>query len=353
MANGTGWKEEYLNEEGKRENGDREQEERFFDNISKDIREVVRHFEKDNKRPMRGNHAKILAGITEARFRVSPDIPTDLSFGFLQPGQEYKAIVRFSNASSEFNDNDSKPDLRGVAVRVITERGDHDFLMTNAEQHHARDAREAMVAIMASTKKDFVGDLIPGESLIKDKVAGLVGAFPYLVTHLGFGTAKRIASTLNDQMKREVKSLATEQYWSRAPIAIGKNPEDPEQSVAVKYKLEPVAADQPGKSPGKLQGLGQELKERISLGEVKFLFQVQRYVDPQKTPIEDATVVWSLASAFETIAELIIPQNAEINDNSVDGLVFSPWKIDLTNFRPLGSMNRSRKKVYEASSSLR
>lgn len=52
-------------------------------------------------------------------------------------------------------------------------------------------------------------------------------------------------------------------------------------------------------------------------------------------------------------AELVIPQNAEINDSFVDGLVFSPWKVDLTNIRPLGSMNRSRKKVYEQSASLR
>jgi len=350
MANGTGWKEEYLNEEGKWENGSKDQEERFFDKISEDIKEVVRHFSKDNKRPMRGNHAKILTGITEAQFRVSPDISADLSIGFLQPGKEYKAIVRFSNAGSEFSGSDSKPpDLRGVAIRVMTEHGELDFLMTNAEQHHARDAREAMVAIMAGTRGDVVRDSIPVGGSIKDKILGAVGAGLYLLTHLGLETAMRIGGTLRKQMEREVKSLATENYWSRAPIAIGKNPEDPEQSVAVKYKLEPDSNDQSGGA----QNLGQELKDRISRGEVKFLFRVQRYVDPQNTPIEDATVVWSLVSAFETIAELIIPQNAEINDDSVDSLAFSPWKTDLATFRPLGSMNRSRKKIYEASASLR
>ena len=349
MANGTGWKEEYLNEEGKRENGSPQGEEIFFGKISQEIIEVVRHFEKDNSRPLRGNHAKILAGITDARFRISPDIPADLSVGFLQPGNEYKAIVRFSNASSEFTNDDSKPDLRGAAIRVITEGGENDFLMTNAEQHHARDAREAMVTIMASTRKDSVADLIPGKSGFEDKVAGLVGAFPYLVTHLGLETARRIAGTLKTQMEREVKSLATEHFWSRAPIAIGKNPENADESVAVKYKLEPVASDESGNS----QDLGNELKERLSRDEVKFLFRVQRFVDAENTPIEDATVEWSKASDLETIAELIIPQNAVINDSSVDDLVFSPWRIDRTHFRPLGSMNRSRKRVYAASASLR
>jgi hypothetical protein len=117
---------------GRGENGSEAKEEKFFDKISSEIEEVVKHFSKDNKRPTRGNHAKILAGTAEAQFRVSPDLPEDLSFGFLQPGKSYKAIVRFSNASSEFSADDSKPDLRGVAIRVVTELGDHDFLMWRA-----------------------------------------------------------------------------------------------------------------------------------------------------------------------------------------------------------------------------
>ena len=46
-----------------------------------------------------------------------------------------------------------------------------------------------------------------------------------------------------------------------------------------------------------------------------------------KTPIEDATVLGSPVTAFETIAELIIPQNAELNDNSVDGLVLARRRL--------------------------
>src|SRR5215204_2459947 len=343
MAKGTGWEEDYSNEEGKiNSNGTPEKEERFFDKIREEIKEVVKHFEKDNGRPMRGNHAKILVGIKGAAFRVSPQIPPDLSVGFLQePGKVYNAQVRFSNASSEYRTDDSKTDLRGVAMRVSTEQGDHDFLMTNAEPHHARDAREAMVTIMAGTKKDAVEDLL-GEAIGK-------GAFyAYLLLHLGLKTARRIADTLKVQTEREVKSLATETYWSRAPIAIGKVP-DPEQSVAVKYKLEPVI-DRPD-LPGDSHDLGQEFKTRISQGGITFLFQVQRYIAPGTTPIEDATVHWP--SDFETVGELIIPQNANVNDDYIDGLVFSPWNVDTKNFQPLGSMNRSRKKVYEASASLR
>ena len=351
MANGTGWQEEFLNEEGKRDpQGTREKEERFFDRIAEEIKKVVRHFAEDNGRPMRANHAKLLASVVNAELHVSPEIPSDLAVGFLkEPRKVYRAHVRFSNASSESKEDDSKPDLRGVAIRVLTEGGDHDFLMTNAEVHHARDAREAMAAIMAAMKKDTVEDLIPGVGPVGEKIAALTGALPHLVSNVGLDAARRIASTLKGQMAREVRSLATETYWSRAPIAIGNVP-DPEQSVAVKYRLAP--ADGGLSQAGNAHDLGQELKTRINQGEVRFLLQVQRYIDPQTTPIEDATVRWP--SPFETIAELVIPKDAGcMDDPSIDGLAFSPWNVDPTCFQPLGSMNRSRRKVYEASASLR
>jgi hypothetical protein len=341
MANGTGWQEAYLNEAGKTENGSQEKEERFFDTLTEDIKKIVRHFAADNGRPMRGNHAKMLAGITRAEFRVVANLPADLSAGFLIPGKVYhNTLVRFSNASSQVEPDDSAPDLRGVAIRVRTEQGDHDFLMTNAEQHHARDAREAMVAIMAARVKASIEAVMPGQTFLEK--AGRLGAGVYLLLHLGPATTKRMAASLSAQMGA-VRSLAVETYWSRAPIAIG-NVTDPEQSVAVKYKLEPVldSAQPAGTAPD----LGQELEGRLNQGEVRFQFKVQRYLDPDPTPIEDATVIWP--SDWETIAELVIPQGTQLDD-TLDGLAFSPWNVDQTVFRPLGSMNRARKKVYVAS----
>jgi hypothetical protein len=350
MPNGTGWSEEHLNEEGKRDpDGNPEKEDLFFAKISEEIKDVVRHFEKDNGHRMRANHAKILAGVVGAEFRVSETIPGDLAVGFLSElGKTFRANVRFSNASSEFRRDDSIPDLRGVGVRIFTDLGDHDFLMTNAEPHHAIDAREAMVAITAGTKKDTVEDALPNLGPLRDKLAGLIGAFPHLVTHLGLEPARRIAGTLKSQMAREVRDLDHETYWSRAPIAIGKV-SDPEQSVAVKYRLEPVV--ERASLPGDDHDLGSKLKQRISQDKVVFRFQVQRFMDPVATPIEDATVQWP--SSFETIAELVIPKNAEINDDLIDKMDFNPWNIDLNSFRPLGSMNRARKSVYQASASLR
>lgn len=339
-----GWKEEYLNAEGKTEDGSEEQEQLFFDSIAQKIKEVVTHFATGNHHAMRANHAKIIAGFTKVRFQVSPDLAPDLQVGFLIPGKVYNAIVRFSNANGAFIEDDSKPDLRGMALRIQTDNGDHDFLMTNAEEHHAKDAREAIFAIEAGVEKDIIADKIPGHFPGEDAVAGMIGALPYLMKHLGLKTAWRIAQTLKKQMNIPVESMSTETFWSRAPMAIG-NVSSPRESIAIKYRLSPSMAK--SEKPRAEKDLQKKLQEDLAKADVKFLFQAQRFVNEDDTPIEDSTKAWT--SPFETIGELIIPQHAKKENELVDSMLFSPWNIDIQNFRPLGSMNRSRKKAYNAS----
>jgi hypothetical protein len=349
----TQWKEEYLNADGKWENGTPELENLFFDKIAIQIREVVNHFKEDNKgTPKRANHAKILAGFKNATFRILPSTEStkDLYAGFLIPaGKEYKNVtLRFSNASAEIVDDDSIPDLRGVALRIETEKGVHDFLMTNAELHHAKDAREAMVAIRAGVEKDIVEDLFPNTipDGIRRKLAGTTGALAYLTAHLGF-KGIHIATTLKEQMSIKVQSLSTETFWSRAPIAIG-NIAKPEDTVAVKYRLRPAVPKPEQDDITAAKDLESRLLEELAEGDVKYYFEVQRYRNSEDTPIEDATKSWGDDSTFIPIAELIITKDSINEKESVNKEDFNPWNIDLEHFQPLGSMNRCRKKIYAA-----
>jgi len=341
------WKEEYLNSEGKRENGSREAEEIFFKNIAEQIREVVRHFESDNQgTKRRGNHAKILAGFTRAQFKILPlTVDTnDLGVGFIQPGRTYETIIRFSNASGESNNDDSKPDLRGVALRINTDEGPQDFLMTNAEPHHARDAREAMIGIRAGVMKDIISDVIPDFFPGEEALSGTLGALPYMVGHMGLA-GFRMASTLKKQMKLKVESLATETFWSRAPIAIGITTL-PDQARALKFRLRPVVYKKAQTQIASPKSLEEELMQRLQLDDIRYLFEVQFYQDEITTPIEDSSVSWP--TPFHPVAELIIPKGSVNQKEEVDALNFSPWNVDASHFRPLGNMNRSRKKVYTA-----
>lgn len=343
------WKETFLNESGEMKNGTPETENIFFDELAKQIREVVVHFKKDNNgKKQRANHAKILAGFTNAIFRILPvnEFTRDLYVGFLIPGKEYKTTIRFSNAGAEIVSDDSMPDLRGVALQIETQNGVNDFLMTNAELHHAKNANEAMIAIRAGVERDVIADMIPDIVPGENEIAGLIGALPFLIKHLGLKTGFHIANTLKKQMKIKVESLSTETFWSRAAIAMGRDT-TPGNSIAVKYRIRPSIEKRDQHHITAEKNLESELMKRLSERDIKFYFEVQRFKNAEETPIEDSTKKWT--TEFFPIAELIIPKGSSNDKELVDQVEFSPWNIDANHFKPLGSMNRSRKKVYEAS----
>jgi hypothetical protein len=316
------WKEVYLG-------GSLSREEDVTRRLAADITRVQAGIRKREKAPVirRAFHAKTLAGLSNAIFRVMPSLPEGLSVGFIQPGGEYPATVRFSNASGACQP-DTKKDMRGIAVRVQVDRGEvHDLLLTNAPASHARDARQFMVAALAFSSQSTVM------------------ALPKLLLGLGVGETVRMLRVLNRDT-HPVRSMATEQFWSRAPYAFGDD--------AVKFTLKPRAAGRGGSATGG-QDLRADLVERLRNGPVVFDLLVQRYVDDARTPIEDASVEWKESdSPFEAVAELVIPAQdltaagAMEAERAIERLDFNPWHTT-DEFRPLGSLNRARRRVYDSS----
>lgn len=315
--------------------GSEGEESKLINEMAKEVRQVVESLRGENDGVRRrAQHAKMVAGIKHAEFRVSPGIPADLSAGFLKPGASYPAVVRFSNAGGFFREDDSIEDLRGAAIKIHPPEGaEHDFLMTNAEEHHAKDAFEAMSTSVAFSTEGALRQLVNSDDEAVKSLDGLIE----LARRVGPIDALRIIVTLKRQMKIPVESLATETYWSRAPLRIGE--------VAVKYLLSPaVGKTVPQQSEKRL---GEELRRRLERDDVRFNFQVQRYVDEQNTPLEDAREAWK--SPPETIAELVIPrQTLEDDVEFFELLEFDPWHVNTGDFEPLGSMNRARRRVYPA-----
>ncbi|MEO6457823.1 MAG: catalase [Chloroflexia bacterium] len=331
---GTDWKEVFLG--GSKEAEDETIRREFtpeINRIQSDIRRIT-----EQSKIKRAQHSNMIAGTKDAHFEVLSDIPEDLQVGLFQPGKKYTAHVRLSNASS-IEQGDSARDLRGAAVHVIDENGkNHDFLMTNAPFSHARDARQFMIISSAVVRQGHPAALWKLRAW--RTVAGLVR----IAKRLGLKEAMRILRTIKAQTSRPVASVATEQYWSRAPFAFG--------GVAVKFMLDPLAEAAEGTSPN----LRAELVSRLRAGDVRFDFKVQKYLDAARTPIEDATVEWKEEDApFITIARLVIPTQ-ELDASSeadIDNYAFNPWNTGSDAYRPLGSMNRARKVVYAASAKLR
>jgi len=324
--------------------GSEEKENALIAEMAKEVREIVESL-RDSNGGVRGRaqHARASAGIKNAEFRVLPGIPEDLRVGFLKPDASYRAVLRFSNASGLINRADSEKDLRGVAIKLNPPEGDeHDFLMTNAEEHHARDAFEAMATSVAFSTDGALRQLIDADDARIQKLVQTLDGFRELARRVGKIDATLIILRLSRQMKTPVESLATETYWSRAPLRIG--------GVVVKYLLRPATQKVTPEESEK--NLGDELKRRLERGEVRFNFEVQRYVDEDDTPLEDARKRWK--SRPERIAELVIPRQTLADDKVFfESLEFTPWHVNTGDFQPIGSMNRARRLVYPSAVSAR
>src|SRR5262249_31898329 len=283
----------------------------------------------------RASHAKMLLGVANARLRVLPEIPAEFRVGHFQPGKEYAATIRFSNASGACHP-DAMRDLRGAAIRIqISPATSQDLFVANYPIAHVSNAHQFVAFSKA----------LAGRRML---------LIPRLVVHLGPWQAFRTISNLWRATRRRVHSLALESYWSRGPILWG-------DAGPVRYLLRPaadaVAAPKP--QPSHPDYLREELVARLRRGDIEFDVYLQPFVSESKTPIENFARGWKeKVSRPILVATLTVPkQDIELAEGRamerlVDQLSFNPW-YTTEEFRPLGNMNRGRKEAYRASAAHR
>lgn len=310
--------------------GSQEAEARMIARLAQDMRDIQTKIAgRTGKSGNRTLHAKMIAGLREARLHVDRALPADFAAGYFQPGVDLPVTIRFSNASP-LHGADAAPDVRGVALRVESEGGVfHDLLMTSFPVSHARDARQFVeIAKIATGPKKLI--------------------LPRLLLKFGLSETRRIITNIKSGAKA-VDSLATVQFWSRAPLLWG-------QAGPVRYALRPVSHP-PAILPNAADRdyLAAEFADRLAGGDVVFRLSLQRFVDESRTPIEDGAVEWlEQDSPFIDVASLTIPRQdlrsaeARAAQEAVNGLAFNPWNCPEP-FRPLGSLNRARGPVYAAS----
>lgn len=279
----------------------------------------------------RALHAKHNLNV-EGEFTILPDLPEHARVALFAEPKTYKAYVRFSNGAGAAQP-DKKPDVRGVAVKVLGVPGKklipgmedattQDFLMIRSASTPFRNAEEFVALVRAAANPlrlfSFLG------------VAGI---------SRGIGMLRALSKGL----ALPTGSLATTRYFSALPIAFSP--------YAVRYALKPHAED-----AGAVGGdLGQELAARLAAGPVTYDFQVQYFVDEAKTPIEDGSVEWTEEVApFVTVARLTLlkqdvasPRGKRVSD-FIEGLSFDPWHA-VAELRPLGNMMRARSHAYRES----
>ena len=294
-----------------------------------------------NGRVHRALHAKAPPGL-QASLTVLPDLPEYARAGLFAAPARYAAYLRFSNGSGAHKP-DSKPDVRGVAIKLVGVKGrklipgledakTQDFLMITTPATPIRNADEFLALIR----------------VVSSPLSGLAK----MIRQVGLRRFLQIAKTGGKSLSVPTVSLATRPYFSALPSQFG--------AYAVHFRLKPHAASAPGAKTGSgADYLGDELAARIAREPVSFDFQAQFFVDDERTPIEDASTEWKESDApFVTLARLDIPKQ-DVNSargrklrEFIERLSFDPWHT-LAEFKPLGNMMRARNVAYRTSTQAR
>jgi hypothetical protein len=307
------------------------------------VREYVRifdhHFEKHYTSPKlpakRAIHAKSHASLN-AVFDVFEQDNPELRHGIFSTAASYKAFVRISNGDGPAGPDTDWVASIGFAIKVFGVSVPKYF------QSQAEDTQDFLFlnqpAYIASDVRDY-----------KTLMRAIDGGF--------FSKAIAFARNFKGLRYRHKASPKDNPlntfFWGVAPFRLGR--------VAVKYLIRPTLPE-PKQIPATRTAdyLKVLVKSRIEAREAAFDFFLQkRLIDGHEStamPIEDYAVVWDEERSVPIrVARLTIP--AQPVDDGLDRdygehLIFSPWNTT-HDFRPLGSLNRARRVIYQLSSTKR
>jgi len=326
-------------------------------------------------------------GCVRATFRVGDTLDPRLKevlgphgCGVFVPGQEYDAWVRFSNALGVRHD--LFLDARGMAIKLLAvgstagAEQTQDFLLVTHPTFFTRDDREfvdvpAAVMPIAASNKGVGGSFIPVLSCF-------IGLRPPRFRWRGLlalrGTLKWTSNPL----------FLT--YFSQVPLGMGRDPRGnweavkfrakPRQGIALLQRLlfsirallfqfgVNGSSDQSSKD-----FLQKALYDYLAARPAAFDFGIQLRTDRRSMPLDDATKKWKTwrllpwggpASPFVTIGVVSIGRDEHYARSEKreelqafgQHLSYTPWHA-VPEHRPLGSINRARRTVYEAVSRLR
>ncbi len=273
----------------------------------------------------RFNQPKTIACLN-ADFRVHEDIANELKQGVFAQAASYPAMLRFANATSR---DDSKKDIRGLSIKLSNvsgpvlwgETGQQDFVLNSYP------------ALFVSTPEDFLSFIKARQD--DNKLSFFLNPFdPHL---------KSLWIVFKAQQKH--LSPLDIRYWSTVPFQLGEN-----NAQVVKYSVTPCSSYKTEKAinAGEHQ-LRAAIKAHLQKGSACLNFGVQRQVDPEAMPIEDASVIWDEEdSPFQTVATITIKNQDFDNPNALHNCErssFNPWQ-SLVQHKPLGKMNEVRRLVY-------
>jgi hypothetical protein len=307
---------------------------------------------KHSGRGLRSVHAKS-HGLLVGELKVLPDLPPTLAQGVFAQPATYPVVMRLSTSAGDLlDDNVSLP--RGLAMKLIGVPG---VRLPGSED---------------ATTQDFV--MINGPAFLKPGPKSFLSSLKLLAATTDHAAGlKQIFSTALQGIEKAVEAaggqsptllslgghpethILGETFYTQVPMLFGL--------YMAKFSLVPVSPSLvalthvPVDLKDKPDGLREDVVSYFATQGGEWELRVQLCTDLVEMPIEDASVVWPEdLSAYLPVARLTLQAQPAWNDaraRAIDnGLAFNPWH-GIADHRPLGSIMRTRRVVYEAMSKLR
>jgi hypothetical protein len=324
--------------------------------ISKIVKVLHRNNERaftKYKHAVRDAHAKS-HGVLGGELTVYPDLPDHLRQGMFATPATYPVIARFSSTAGLIR-SDQVRGVRAVALKVLGVHGPRalpdddattqDFVFVNHAEFPFADVRAYYLKGMPSawvlartpdTALRLAGELMGGAG----RVLGLFGA--------SLPAPVRLFTEPNTHILGQT-------FYTAAPLRYGdyvaKVSVAPLSTSVIGLRDRPVPPDAGGDAQRDM------VVDFFHSSSAEYEVRAQLCTDPDEMPIEDATKAWSESdSPYVGVAKITFPvQNADSPERRVfadDVLSFNSWR-SLAEHRPLGSINRLKNEVYEASSVFR
>jgi hypothetical protein len=324
-------------------------------------------------------------GCVKATFTINSDIAPEFQVGlFAEPGKQFDAFIRFSNAAALVGPDTIEIDpvtkneveehgSRGMAIKVldvggevlIDDNGAHnqDFLMINQPVFAFANIEDYLRLDRVLDRDNdvaagFFAPLQLNNRNITEEQKRRILAYME-AEDISEEDIKRIARSFSiikeDIQVTDVGNPLGIQYFSAAPFLFGPD-------RVMKFSAMPCTEVPPAHSSSKPRPenyLREALIETMGQNEeLHFDFMLQVRSEGEDLGIEDASSKWDEREyPFINVAKITIsrPQlevGIEENKAHCEKLAFTPWH-SLVEHQPIGSINRLRKSVYQASAAHR
>lgn len=290
----------------------------------------------------RNVHAKA-NGCVKAELHINKDVQdSNLTKGIFQPGSSYKALVRFSNGSTNGLGDDNDGDTRGMAIKVFGVDGNK--LIADPIFEDSQDF------ILLSHPSFFLNDSRSSAEFFERFDAGTIADYLHIPFDIGLdGTI-----TAAEMLSQHIDNPLFTQYYSVTPYQLGSVKD---QSRVVRYSVRACKSNfdkQSNKTFGK-NFLRASMQETLQNNSVCMELMLQDRGRIGGIDLNNYDNWKEDKFPFTPIAQIIIPSQifdtAEQN-SMCEKLSYNPWH-SIEDHKPLGVINAMRGMVYEKTSTLR